>query len=96
MSVPLLESLRPQHAQLLQRISELDWAAPALAQQSSFVFSLEKSLNDLSQEIPKLAKVVDREHEDVKTMESSVFEKFWYKATTRGDKFSEKLDKERK
>ncbi|KAJ7092493.1 hypothetical protein B0H15DRAFT_834122 [Mycena belliarum] len=84
----------PYHAQLLEAVTELDWAPPALVQQDKYIDGLQVEAQRVTAAIRTLAATTKKERKEYEALRDSTARRLTAKFTGRREKFEAKASKE--
>ncbi|KAJ9663653.1 hypothetical protein H2198_000665 [Neophaeococcomyces mojaviensis] len=89
-----IEAAAPRNRELLQILSETDYARPALEQQKRYIVDVENEIKQVDQKIKTLEEQRKKELKDHEKYRDSVMKRFAYKVGRKEAKFKEKASKE--
>ena len=92
---PLLLQAATKNAEILQDLSQTDYARPALVQSSAHLRDLDKEIEDCDRQIEQLKARTSKELGDHRKYEESTMRRFFYRASGKEGKFEEEASKER-
>jgi len=89
-----IQAAAPRNQELLQTLSETDYAKPALEQQKRYVADVENEIKQLHKHLKQLEEKRKKELKDHEKYRDSVMKRFAYKIGGKREKFNVKAEKE--
>jgi len=89
-----IQAAAPRNQELLQTLSETDYAKPALEQQKRYIADVEKEIRQLDTRLKELEQRRKKELKEHEKYRDSVMKRFAYKVSRKQEKFDVQAEKE--
>lgn len=89
-----IQAAAPRNQDLLETLSETDYAKPALEQQKRYIADVENEIRQLDKRIKELEQRRKKELKEHEKYRDSVMKRFAYKVSRKQEKFDVKAEKE--